>query len=612
MVTIPKKRLSSRLLKISLSIAIGTVFFFGLAIFAVEFQAGVKEEQHRLSEELDQAGGAFTRQVQRYSGRIRLLTENPKALLAAIQSLKTVKNPEIFFGPGVLHYQILYQTHLESGGQPLFDLPSLLRGPRREIMKIVPLRDNPQEAGILAEAHAIDGGDVLSIRVLWSISSAAPWKDWTTNGPFQSLALTNEQGAVIWTAGIWPEVQYGAESSTVPFREIVFNGEEYVEVSKEISVFSEPMTLRALAPKKYLYSKSWKMSRGVLFRTLTILAVGMGFVCMLAYWVRHVMKPLDDISRGVQRVAEGNLETVLKSDGDDEISFLADTLNDMTHRLKVKEQSVQAHIQLLKEKNDELQRLSERLKEADRLKDHFLAVLSHELRTPLTAILGYSDVLLEGIYGPLSQKQTEGISSIKSSGNKLLSIMEDLLDLAKIRAGTIEVNPEPFDPAALLADIRSYAEQSLRQKPAVRFLEEIEPNLPRFNTDQVKLEQIITNLLSNAMKFTDTGSIRLSVARDGKHHVRFSVEDTGIGIAPQHLPKIFDPFVQLDAGIRRKYGGTGLGLTISKTLVEKLGGQIHVNSELGRGTRFAFVIPIDFAQPPSPAQPPQGLPGAAA
>ncbi len=592
MVTYPKQRLTARLLKGSLIIAAVTILFFGLSIFIVEFQSGLKEEKHRQAADLAEMGAAFNKQVHRGIGRIRLLTENPKALQAALQSLKLAGNPELYFGPGVLFYQILHETQIDSGGHAGRDFVSLLEGPRRELLKVVELYDADASAGVLAEAHAIKGKEILSIRVVWNLAAVLPWKDWVRPGIFQEIAISDESGKIVWASGPWPSA--AADVSMADHsREVVWNGKTYVEVTEKIDFFSEPVTLHAITPKRALYDKSWRMSQNILGRTLLILSIGTSFILVLAFWVRHIMKPLEEISRGVQHIADGNLETVLKPGGDDEIAFLAETLNDMTHNLKVKEQSVQAHIQLLKEKNAELQQLSERLKEADRLKDQFLAILSHELRTPLTAILGYAELSLEGIYDPLTPKQKEILSFIQSNGNKLLSLMEDLLDIAKIRAGTIEINAEPFQLHDLLEDIRKVAQNSIRSKPNVTFEEDIAAGLPEMNSDRVKVEQILANLLSNAIKFTERGVVKLTVAALPNARIRFTVEDTGIGIAPQHLPKIFDAFIQLDAGIRRRYGGTGLGLTISKSLAEKLGGQIDVESELGKGSRFTVTMPVE-------------------
>lgn len=601
MTSLPKRRLSTRLLKISLSVAIAAVVFFGLSIFAIEFQSGLKEAEIALTDNLKTLASTFTREIQRRQGRVELLTSNPQALTAAVQSLRRSKTPELFFGPGVLYYQVLHQTQVESGGATNMEFGALSASPRHGIFKVVELRDTEATAGILAEEHTMADNRLFSIRVLWNLSSILPEQHWS-QGQFKGVAIVDDRGTILWSAGSWP-IEEEKEAARNARRERMLAGHPWIEIGEELPIFQETLFLRAITPKSYLYAQAWRMSQKFLVRVFTLLAIGLCLVALLAVATRHVMKPLEDITRGVRRIAEGNLDTILETGGDDEIAFLAEQLNDMSHRLKVKEQSLQAHLQLLKEKNEELQKVSERLKEADRLKDHFLAVLSHELRTPLTAILGYSELSLDGIYGPLTEKQTEILSFIQANGNKLLSLMEDLLDIAKIRSGTIEVNAERFVLGDLMAGIRKFAENSIRQKDhPVRYEEELRSGLPEMHTDRVKLEQILTNILSNAIKFTERGAVRVSVSPADDGQVTFEVEDTGIGIAPQHLPRIFDAFVQLDAGIRRRYGGTGLGLTICKSLVEKLGGRISVESVLARGSRFTVTLPVEYK--PVPAGPP--------
>lgn len=603
MASLPKRRLSTRLLKISLSVAIAAVVFFGLSIFAIEFQSGLKEAEIALTDNLKTLASTFTREIQRRHGRVELLTSNPQALTAAVQSLRRSKNPELFFGPGVLYYQVLHQTQVESGGATNMEFGALSASPRHGILKVVELRDTEATAGILSEEHTMADNRLFSIRVLWNLSSILPEQHWS-QGQFKGVAIVDDRGTILWSAGSWP-IEEEKEAARNARRERMLAGHPWIEIGEELPIFQESLFLRAITPKSYLYAQAWRMSQKFLVRVFTLLAIGLCLVALLAVATRHVMKPLEDITRGVRRIAEGNLDTILETGGDDEIAFLAEQLNDMSHRLKVKEQSLQAHLRLLKEKNEELQKVSERLKEADRLKDHFLAVLSHELRTPLTAILGYSELSLDGIYGPLTEKQTEILSFIQANGNKLLSLMEDLLDIAKIRSGTIEVNAERFVLGDLMAGIRKFAENSIRQKDhLVRYEEELRSGLPEMHTDRVKLEQILTNILSNAIKFTERGAVRVSVSPADDGQVTFEVEDTGIGIAPQHLPRIFDAFVQLDAGIRRRYGGTGLGLTICKSLVEKLGGRISVESVLARGSRFTVTLPVEYKPVPAAAEVP--------
>ncbi len=595
MATLPKRRLSTRIINVSLPVAATTVLIFGVIVFGIEFQTGIRDAQLRLQSELQALAKLLSRDIKRREGQIRLLTENPKALQAAIQSLKHTRNPAVFFGSGVLRYEIVRQSEETplarqfailsqrglAGGLNVFELPDTANG-----------------AGVFAEGQTMVADQMISVRVVWDVGQLISDKDWLRPGLFHGLAVANHQGRRVWKIGTYPDQFTAIQPDGDRVREAEWNDETWIEISVDLEVFPEPVALHAVFPKSVLYDQAWKMSRGILVRTFTILALGVCLIILLAFRIRQAMRPLDQITGGVRRIASGDLETPLESQGDDEIAFLADTLNDLMQRLKVKEQSVQAHIQLLKEKNDELEALSSRLREVDRLKDQFLAILSHELRTPLTAILGYAELSLDGIYGQMNDKQREILSFIQSNGNKLLSLMEDLLDIAKIRAGTIEVNSEEFSMKELLADIEKYGSNAIRIKPEVRYVQEAHPPLPgECVTDRVKLEQILTNLISNAVKFTERGYVKLSVRQIDPEFVEFQVEDTGIGIAQQYMPKVFDAFVQLDSGIRRRYGGTGLGLTISKSLAEKMGGGIRLESEIGKGSRFTLTLPAVYRAP---------------
>ncbi len=594
MVIQPKRRLSARVLKVSLTVAAVSVLFFGIMIFVIEFEGGVRDARAKLLTDIDDLVTTFTREVKRREARVRLLFENPQAMSAAVQSLEHTRNPELFFGSGVLYYEILHLSKIEKGGPTQSEFESLVTGPREGVLKIVDLSDPNASAGLLYEVYSIADNKPISVRILWNLDSLIPPHDSIRDHLCEGTGVSNESGKIIWQSGTWSAPGEMVDH-TQATRDVESDGRGWIIVSRELAAFSEPAWIHAVAPKSVLYGHAWATSRAILIRTLSLLAVGLSLVLMMAIWIRQVMKPLEDITRGVQQIAGGDLETVLETAGEDDLAFLAETVNDMTHRLKVKEQSVQAHIQLLKEKNTELEDLGEKLRQADRLKDHFLAVLSHELRTPLTAILGYSELMVEGIYGPLPDKQREIVVYVHNNGTKLLAIMEDLLDVAKIRSGTIEINDEPFRLKDLIAEIRKFAENSIRSRPDVRYEEEIEAGVEEeFHSDMVKIEQILTNLISNAAKFTERGFVRLKVRPAGRGWVEFEVEDSGIGIAEQHLPKIFAPFVQLDAGIRRRYGGTGLGLTISRSLAEKMGGRISVESELGNGSRFRVTLPTVY------------------
>jgi signal transduction histidine kinase/DNA-binding NarL/FixJ family response regulator/HPt (histidine-containing phosphotransfer) domain-containing protein len=246
--------------------------------------------------------------------------------------------------------------------------------------------------------------------------------------------------------------------------------------------------------------------------------------------------------------------------------------------------------------NKELAAAKERAETSERLEHQFLANMSHEIRTPMNAVLGMTTLLLDT---PLSTKQRDYLEAIQSSADNLLVIINDILDLSKLQAGKMEFEHIPFR----LQDVTGHAMEIMHLKAeahGITLTEEIAESTPRVVIgDPARLSQVLMNLLSNAVKFTEHGSVKIlvsaSIAGDRHMNVRIAVRDTGIGIPREKLSSIFDSFSQADAETSRRYGGTGLGLTISRTLVELQGGHIGVESEPGQGSEFAVTIPYEVA-----------------
>ena len=249
------------------------------------------------------------------------------------------------------------------------------------------------------------------------------------------------------------------------------------------------------------------------------------------------------------------------------------------------------------------------LKELDQRKDEFLANMSHEIRSPLTGIMGYSDILLTRLKDP---EDIECLRTIKESGDYLIEIVNDILDLSKIEAGKLALNIESVSVHSALAEVQGLMDARARQKrlPLVLRYEGVLPE--SIQSDRTRLRQILINLVSNAIKFTELGRVEI-VARflAGDSLLQVEVIDTGVGIAPEYRDHLFQPFTQADSTSTRAYGGTGLGLTITKRLVEMLGGSIFFESELDHGSTFRVMIPagparqapmpVDAASPIEPA-----------
>ena len=248
----------------------------------------------------------------------------------------------------------------------------------------------------------------------------------------------------------------------------------------------------------------------------------------------------------------------------------------------------------------------ERLREIDRLKSEFLSNVSHELRLPLTSILGFSELLLDRIPGDLTPDQDDYVRNIQESGQHLLEIINNLLNLSKLRSGKMEIHFHPFDLASLIDGIKRTT-APLVAKKGVSLETRVDPEAASLYTDEGKIKQILLNLLSNAIKFTPTGGeirvrSRLTTLHD-RPAVAIAVSDTGIGIRPEDKVKIFEAFQQLDGSYSRDYPGTGLGLSISKQFLELIGGRIDVESEYGRGSTFTITLPMQGASMASPAIP---------
>lgn len=233
--------------------------------------------------------------------------------------------------------------------------------------------------------------------------------------------------------------------------------------------------------------------------------------------------------------------------------------------------------------------------ELDRLKNDFLAMVSHELRTPLNSVLGYSDMLREGIYGKLVDRQINIVERIIANTHKLLSIVNDLLDQAQIEAGRLSFRNRPFRPTDLL-DYMQGVMGGILQSKNLELVTEISPELPKtLYGDPQRLNQVLMNLVNNAVKFTEVGQIKVRLSLADQDHWSMEVSDTGIGIPSEAQQFIFDPFRQVDADVTNRPGGIGLGLSIVKRLVELMQGEICVKSQEGGGSTFTVILPLEIS-----------------
>jgi signal transduction histidine kinase len=242
----------------------------------------------------------------------------------------------------------------------------------------------------------------------------------------------------------------------------------------------------------------------------------------------------------------------------------------------------------------ELDTQAEELRRATELKSRFLAYMSHEFRTPISAIRSIARLLIDRVDGPLTAEQEKQVSFIQQTAAEFSEMVDDLLDLAKVEAGRVDISPAWFEMVDLFAALRGMFKPVLTN-PSVSLVFEEPQDVPRLYSDDRKLAQILRNFISNALKFTTRGEVRVLARREGDNHVTFAVADTGIGIAPEFHHALFQDFVQVDSPVQKRLRGTGLGLSLSKRLAELLGGSVAVSSALGQGSTFSVTIPSRLA-----------------
>ena len=262
------------------------------------------------------------------------------------------------------------------------------------------------------------------------------------------------------------------------------------------------------------------------------------------------------------------------------------------------EERIRAATSDLEAQNLKLQWQSQELARANRLKSEFLASMSHELRTPLNAVLGHTSLLLDRLFGDVTAQQIDSLERIRAAGQHLQALIDDILDLAKIEAGKMPLHLEEIPLAEVVTEVAQQLEPMVRKKGLEASYRVADGGMVVY-TDRTKLKQILLNLLSNAVKFTQVGWVRLDATRSDDH-VRIAVSDSGIGIKTEHLDAIWEDFRQIDQSRTREFGGTGLGLSITRKLLDRLGGNVRVESSYGVGTSFTVWLPVRFAHSGDP------------
>jgi len=316
------------------------------------------------------------------------------------------------------------------------------------------------------------------------------------------------------------------------------------------------------------------------------------FCLLFAYrYIRLLLSPFDKLYEGAEAITEGNLEYRIDLHTHDELQEFGDSFNRMSSSLELQRKKQTGTMEELKKKKKELEVSNLQLKEASRLKSEFLANMSHELRTPMNTIIGYTSIIIDGIYGELTPKQENSLKKIYQNARNLSHLIDDILDLSKIDAGKMPVFKERFFISRVVKELMVLYEPAMKEKGLelkLNFKDDIE-----IETDRSKVKQVLDHIINNAVKFTQEGSITISSEKTKQDdYLKVSVADTGIGIEPDSLERIFEEFRQLDGSFTREFGGTGLGLSIVKKILNIVGSKITVSSQVGEGSVFSIYIPL--------------------
>lgn len=363
-----------------------------------------------------------------------------------------------------------------------------------------------------------------------------------------------------------------------------------------------------------LFSKISGFEKRILAVSVVVFMLAFGAGIILAY---KIIAPIKVLEKDTSRIGKGDLNLKSHISTNDEIGELSDTIHQMaselksTHKIlgeaeKEKEEELSREIKKktkeLKEKVDSLDNTkravlnmledlidaNEELKQVDKTKSEFLNMVSHELKTPLTAMLAHLEVL-DGLKSNLTKQELESLEAVKRSCNQLRILISNILEISRMESGKFELAKIDMNLKKLIDDVMKEL-KILAEQRGIKLVSNIE-KLPRIKADDTRLKEILNNLLTNAIKFTEKGTITVAAKKE-KGNIAVSISDTGIGIAPEKMQNLFKKFYQVDSSLGRRYGGTGLGLAITKSLVEAHGGKITVKSELGKGTTFSFILPI--------------------
>lgn len=371
-------------------------------------------------------------------------------------------------------------------------------------------------------------------------------------------------------------------------REVDYRGHEVLAVYCYLPAFGWGMVVKQdLAEADALVHAL----RTATLQVLMVIALPIVLIALIV--ARSITRPIRTAVAVAERVAAGDLKVQFEIERMDETGQLLESIRSMMIQLGTVygtlEERIRERTGQLERANAELSAAHEKAQEASRAKGAFLATMSHELRTPLNAIIGYAEILMEDCVDAGQTQHLPDLKRIRSAAKHLLDLINDVLDASKLEAGKMTLHLETFSVAEVLQDLQGTI-QPLIDANENKLEVQVPPDAGTMHADVTKVKQALLNLLSNASKFTKAGSVTLTVTR-ADERVRFTVTDTGIGMTPEQLSKVFETFAQADSSTSRKYGGTGLGLAITRSFARMMAGDVHVESEPGRGSRFVLDLP---------------------
>ena len=362
---------------------------------------------------------------------------------------------------------------------------------------------------------------------------------------------------------------------------------------------NQPWTVAFYLPQEVFLTPIREQNKDTI---LLVAIIAITVIVVAAVVTQFLTKPIIHLTDIAQEIIAGNLSRQAHVKSNDEIGILALTFNKMTTQLQTLISNLEAHVidltrtqAELEESKQELENKNKRLEEMDKLKDEFLANTSHELRTPLNGIIGLTESMLDGATGILNTVQSRNLSMVANSGKRLATLINNILDFSKLKHKSLTLQVKPIYLYPVIDVVLTLSEPLLASKP-VELINKVDSSLLPVYGDENRVQQILYNLIGNAIKFTETGHVIVSTKTD-ENYITITISDTGTGIHADKLSHIFQAFEQADGSVAREYGGTGLGLAVTRQLVELHGGTVSVDSILGEGSSFYFTLPISNELP---------------